>query len=50
MREVNEHVKAVMGIPSIKKPKKDYTTPIVWTILIAVTTCIWSLIYYLFNY
>jgi len=30
--------------------KKDYTKAIVWTILIAVTTVIWTLIYHLFNY
>ena len=50
MKEVNEHVKTVMGIPPNKKPKKDYTKAIVWTILGMVTVSIWSLIYYLFNY
>lgn len=50
MKEVNDHVKQVMGITSNKKVKKDYTRAIVWTILGAVTVTIWSLIYYLFNY
>ena len=50
MKEVNEHVKAVMGVTPNKKPKKDYTTAIVWTILGTITVTLWSLIYYLFNY
>jgi hypothetical protein len=50
MKEVNEHVKEVMGVTPKKKVKKDYTRAIVWTVLGAVTVTLWSLIYYLFNY
>ena len=50
MKEVNDQIKQVIGITSNKKPKKDYTRAIVWTILGAVTVTLWSLIYYLFNY
>ena len=52
MKEVNEHVKEVMGITPKEKSKKRTNTnkQIVWTILCTVTVTLWSLIYYLFNY
>jgi hypothetical protein len=50
MKEVNEHVKEVMGITPSKKVKKDYTKAIIWTVIGAVTVTMWSLIYYLFSY
>jgi molecular chaperone DnaK (HSP70) len=50
MKEVNKHVKEVMGITPNKKVKKDYTKAIGWAILGIITVTIWSLIYYLFSY
>ena len=47
MREVNDHVKHVMGIKN--KPKKryktDYSRTIVWATLVAITIAVWTTIY-----
>lgn len=51
MREVNNHVKEVVGISTTKKstkPKKvekDYTKAFVWIALGIATVVIWSVIY-----
>lgn len=54
MREVNDHVKKVVGITSTTKktttPKKvkiekDYTKAIVWIGLVLITIAIWTTIY-----
>jgi hypothetical protein len=43
MREINEHLKQVMGIKL--KRKKDYTKAIVWTALTVVVITLWVIIY-----
>jgi hypothetical protein len=43
MREINEHLKHVMGIKP--KPKKNYTKAIVWTSIGAITILLWTIIY-----
>lgn len=53
MREVNDHVKKVVGIPTTTKKtttpkkvvKKDYTKAIVWILLGVITVAIWTAIY-----
>ena len=53
MREVNDHVKKVVGIPTTTKKtttpkkvvKKDYTKAIVWILLGVITVAIWTTIY-----
>jgi hypothetical protein len=43
MREINEHLKHVMGIKP--KPKKDYTKAFVWIALGVATVVVWAVIY-----
>ena len=43
MREINEHLKQVMGIKP--KPKKDYTKAIVWTSIGVIAGVLWTIIY-----
>jgi len=43
MRQVNDHVKEVMGIKP--KRKTDYTKAIVWILLGAITVALWTTIY-----
>jgi hypothetical protein len=43
MREINEHLKHVMGIKP--KPKKNYTKAVVWILLGAITVALWTTIY-----
>ena len=53
MREVNDHVKKVVGIPTTTKKtttpkkviKKDYTKAIVWISMGAITVLLWTVIY-----
>ena len=47
MRQVNDHVKQVMGIKNKPKPryKTDYTRTILWTTLVIITIAIWATIY-----
>ena len=45
MREVNNHVKEVVGIKPKKRFKKDYTKAFVWILLGAITVAIWTTIY-----
>jgi hypothetical protein len=45
MKEVNDHVKHVMGIKPKNKVKKNYTKEIVWFLLSIVATAIWTTIY-----
>lgn len=53
MREVNNHVKEVVGIPTTKKStkpekvkvEKDYTKAFVWIALAIGTVVVWSVIY-----
>jgi hypothetical protein len=49
MRQVNDHVKEVIGIKPKPKPKlrykTDYTRTILWTSLVAITITIWTIIY-----
>jgi hypothetical protein len=43
MREINEHLKQVMGIK--QKRKKDYTKAIVWIALGVAAVTVWTIIY-----
>ena len=43
MRQINEHLKHVMGIK--QKRKKDYTKAITWTSIAAITVLLWTVIY-----
>jgi hypothetical protein len=43
MRQINEHLKHVMGIK--QKRKKDYTKIITWTSIAAITILLWTIIY-----
>ena len=45
MREVNDHVKEVLGIKPNNKFKKDYTKAIVWLSIGGITVAIWTAIY-----
>ena len=47
MRQVNNHVKEVMGIKNKPKQryKTDYTRSILWISLAAITIAIWTTIY-----
>ena len=45
MREVNDHVKHVMGIKKKPRYKTDYSRTIVWATLVAITIAIWTTIY-----
>ena len=43
MRQLNNHIKEVIGIKP--KPKTDYTKPIVWISMVAITVLLWTIIY-----
>lgn len=43
MREINEHLKQVMGIK--QKRKKDYTKAFVWIAIAFFTVVLWATIY-----
>ena len=53
MREVNNHVKEVIGVtatekstkPKVVKVKTDYTKSIVWISMGAITVLLWTIIY-----
>jgi hypothetical protein len=45
MRQLNNHIKEVMGIKEQPKPKKDYTKAFVWISVGAITLTIWTIIY-----
>lgn len=47
MRQVNNHVKEVMGIKTKPKLryKTDYSRTILWATLVAITIAIWTTIY-----
>ena len=47
MRQVNDHVKQVMGIKNKPKLryKTDYTRTIIWASLVLITVAVWTTIY-----
>lgn len=45
MRELNDHVKEVLGIKPKQRFKKDYTKGFVWIGLALITIAIWTTIY-----
>jgi hypothetical protein len=45
MKEVNDHVKHIMGIKPKQRFKKDYTKAFVWFLIGAITVTIWTTIY-----
>ena len=45
MREVNDHVKHIMGIKPKQRFKKDYTKTIVWISIGVITVVLWITIY-----
>ena len=45
MRQVNNHVKEVLGIKPKQRFKKDYTKAFVWILLGVITVAIWITIY-----
>lgn len=53
MRELNNHIKEVVGVPTAKKTTKpkevkvktDYIKPIVWISMGIVTVVLWTIIY-----
>lgn len=45
MRQVNDHIKHIMGIKPKQKIKKDYTKAFVWILLGVITVAIWTTIY-----
>ena len=45
MRQVNDHVKQVLGIKPKQKFKRDYTKAFMWTLIGAITIAIWTTIY-----
>lgn len=45
MREINDHLKHVMGVKPKQRFKKDYTKAIVWFTIGAIAVVIWTTIY-----
>jgi len=47
MKQINNHVKEVIGIKNKPKPryKTDYTRSILWISLVAIAVAIWTTIY-----
>lgn len=47
MRQLNNHIKEVMGIKEQPKPKlkTDYTKTILWTSIGTIAVVLWTIIY-----
>jgi hypothetical protein len=45
MRQLNNHIKEVMGIKHKPKYKTDYTKSILWISMVVIAVAIWTTIY-----